>query len=270
MQDLRYDTLILSDLHLGSEISRAAEALQLLRNSSFQRLILLGDIFCDLDFSRLKKEHWHFLSYIRKLSNPKRKIEVVWVEGNHDHGLSNVLSHLMGIPVYQQYVWNYRGIRHLAIHGHQFDRFVVNNRFFSRIGELLFLEIQKWGSDKKIFVRYLDRLNTRWLRLSKKVAQGALGYAKQGKAERVFCGHTHVAMHAEKDGVAYYNSGSWIDTKCTYISVAEEGVTIHEYDGTRVEHRDPGEERVPALAAPFGLDRQTGLPGIAAYESVRC
>ena len=85
MQDLRYDTLILSDLHLGSEISRAAEALQLLRNSSFQRLILLGDIFCDLDFSRLKKEHWNFLSYIRKLSNPKRKTEVVWVEGNHDH-----------------------------------------------------------------------------------------------------------------------------------------------------------------------------------------
>jgi len=147
----------------------------------------------------------------------------------------------------------------------------VNNvRFNYLFGTLLYLQLQKWDSRSKVLTRFLDRLNTRWLRLSQKVAQGALGYAKQGKAERVFCGHTHVAMQAEQDGVAYYNSGSWIDTKCTYISVAEEGVTIHEYDGTRVEHRDPGEERVPALAAPFGVDRQTGLPGIAAYESVRC
>src|SRR5207244_12994267 len=105
MQDLRYDTLILSDLHLGSEISRAAEALHLLRNSSFQRLILLGDIFCDLDFSRLKKDHWHFLSYIRKLSNPKRNTEVVWAEGNHDHGISAGLSHPMVVQASQHYAW---------------------------------------------------------------------------------------------------------------------------------------------------------------------
>ncbi len=51
-----YDVVILSDLHLGSEISRAHEALELLRSLSFHRLILLGDIFCDLNFSRLKKE----------------------------------------------------------------------------------------------------------------------------------------------------------------------------------------------------------------------
>jgi len=82
------DTLILSDLHLGSEISRARDALRMLKQSSFRRLILLGDIFSDLNFGRLKKEHWQFLGYIRKLSNPKRQVEVVWVEGNHDRGLT--------------------------------------------------------------------------------------------------------------------------------------------------------------------------------------
>ena len=50
------DTVILSDLHLGSEVSRAQAALRLLRGISFRRLILLGDIFCDLNFRRLKKE----------------------------------------------------------------------------------------------------------------------------------------------------------------------------------------------------------------------
>ena len=64
-----FDTLILSDVHLGAEISRARDALNLLKSTSFRRLILLGDIFNDLNFRRLKKEHWQFLSYIRKLSN---------------------------------------------------------------------------------------------------------------------------------------------------------------------------------------------------------
>src|SRR2546430_9417476 len=122
-----YDTVIISDLHLGSDVSRARAALSVLKGTYFRRLILLGDIFHDLNFRRLKKEHWQFLSYIRKLSNPKRNVEVVWVEGNHDLGLSDLMSHLVGIPVYQQYMWDYRGKSYLAIHGHQFDRFVINN-----------------------------------------------------------------------------------------------------------------------------------------------
>ena len=103
-----YNTLILSDLHLGAETSHAREATRVLKENRFQRLILLGDIFADLNFARLTKEHWKFLGYIRKLSNPKRNIEVVWVEGNHDHGLTNIMSHLVGVRVYQDYAWEYR------------------------------------------------------------------------------------------------------------------------------------------------------------------
>jgi metallophosphoesterase superfamily enzyme len=106
-----YNTLILSDLHLGAETSRAREATRMLKQNRFQRLILLGDIFADLNFARLTKEHWKFLGYIRKLSNPKRKVEVVWVEGNHDHGLINIMSHLVGVRVYRQYKWDYAGLR---------------------------------------------------------------------------------------------------------------------------------------------------------------
>ena len=68
-----YNTLILSDLHLGAETSHAREATRVLKENRFQRLILLGDIFADLNFARLTKEHWKFLGYIRKLSNPKRR-----------------------------------------------------------------------------------------------------------------------------------------------------------------------------------------------------
>src|SRR6266403_1604819 len=145
-----YDTLILSDLHLGADMSRAHEALRVLQENQYRRLILLGDIFADLNFGRLKKEHWKFLGFIRKLSNPKRKVEVVWVEGNHDHGLTEIMSHLVGVRVYQEYQWEYQGMRHIAVHGHQFDGFVVKNvRVSYLIGTLLYLQLQKWDPKNK-------------------------------------------------------------------------------------------------------------------------
>ncbi len=224
-----YDTLILSDVHLGAETSRAREATQALKQNRFRRLILLGDIFADLNFGRLTKEHWKFLSYIRKLSNPKRGVEVVWVEGNHDTGLTDIMSHLVGVPVFQEYRWEYKGLRHLAIHGHQFDRFGINSVRLSYVGTLLYLQLQKLDFKGKPVARMIDRLNTRWLRMSEKVSSGALFHARLHHADRIFCGHTHAAMQSKRDGIEYYNSGGWVDSKQTYVTIDEEGVRIHEF-----------------------------------------
>ena len=176
MSPALYDTLILSDLHLGSEVSLAEDATRMLKENRFRRLILLGDIFSDLNFRRLTKAHWKFLGYIRKLSNPKRGVEVVWVEGNHDQGLTAVMSHLVGVKVFEEYAWEFGGLRHLAIHGHQFDRFLVNNWLLSSVNTFVHLQIQKLDFKGKWFSRLVDRLGTRWLRLSAKVAAGAISY----------------------------------------------------------------------------------------------
>jgi UDP-2,3-diacylglucosamine pyrophosphatase LpxH len=229
------DTIIISDLHLGSEVSRAPAALSMLKSASFNRLILLGDIFSDLNFRRLKKEHWKFLSYIRKLSNPKRDIEVVWVEGNHDHGLSQVMSHLVGIRVYHEYMWDYDGKRHLAIHGHQFDRFLTSNLVLSRFLSVLHLALQKMSFGKKRMIGFLERFDTAWLRLSAKVAAGAFAHAKFKNAQRVFCGHTHEALSLTRDGIEYYNTGSWTQENATYIAIDNQGVRVLEYHETPEE-----------------------------------
>jgi len=123
-KQIRVNTIIISDIHLGSEVSRPDKVIQMLQSYRFERFILLGDIFDHLNFKRLKKEHWNFLSYIRKLSNPDKHIEVVWVEGNHDEGLIDIMSHLIGIKVYYEYAWRHGGKKFIAIHGHQFDRFL--------------------------------------------------------------------------------------------------------------------------------------------------
>jgi UDP-2,3-diacylglucosamine pyrophosphatase LpxH len=267
MQRDCFDTVIISDLHLGSEVSQAGAALKFLQSVHFKRLILLGDIFADLNFRRLTKEHWRFLGHIRKLSNPRHEIEVVWVEGNHDHGLTEVMSHLVGVPVYQEYAWVYGGKRHLAIHGHQFDRFAVANAFLSKVGQFIFLQLQKIDFKHKRFARYLDRLNTRWLRLSEQVAHGALSYAKPGKAERIFCGHTHAPLVRERDGVEYYNSGAWVDQRCTYITIGPEGVAVHEYI-PETDNRNPSEERIPAFAGAAGVSVLSGLFSDEVCESI--
>jgi UDP-2,3-diacylglucosamine pyrophosphatase LpxH len=262
-----YNTLILSDLHLGAETSRAREATRVLKENRFRRLILLGDIFADLNFARLTKEHWKFLGYIRKLSNPKRNIEVVWVEGNHDYGLTDIMSHLVGVQVYQDYTWDYRGLRHIAIHGHQFDGFQVNRVRLSRWGTSLYLQLQKLDFKSKPIARLIDRLNTRWLRMSETVAAGALAYARHRDAQRIFSGHTHQAIHVEQAGIDYYNSGGWVDSRLTYLTIDETGVQIHEYD-ERGHDRDSGEERSEADSALADFADESGLLEDVEYESV--
>jgi UDP-2,3-diacylglucosamine pyrophosphatase LpxH len=266
------NTLILSDLHLGADVSHAREATQLLKQSRFERLILLGDIFADLNFARLTKEHWKFLGYIRKLSNPKRHVEVVWVEGNHDHGLTNIMSHLVGVRVYQHYEWDYCGLCHIAIHGHQFDGFQVSKLRLSRLGTSLFLQLQKLDLKGNPIARLIDRLNTRWLRMSPKVAAGALAYARHHGADRVFCGHTHEAMHVQQDGIQYYNSGGWVDSRLTYLTIDEQGVQIHDFvergEYKRTDDRDSGEKRSETDSALVDLADESGLLEDVEYESV--
>ena len=261
-----HNTLILSDLHLGAETSHAREATRVLKENRFQRLILLGDIFADLNFARLTKDHWKFLSYIRKLSNPKRNIEVVWVEGNHDHGLTNIMSHLVGVRVYRQYTWQYDGLRHIAIHGHQFDGFQVSNLKLSKVGTSLYLLLQKLDFKSKPITRLIDRLNTSWLRMSSKVSSGALEYARRRNADRVFCGHTHEAIHVEEGGIHYYNTGGWVDSRLTYVTIDEEGVRIQEYESAADDNEPKGENSLDSESA----DGADGAPMLeeAEYEHI--
>jgi UDP-2,3-diacylglucosamine pyrophosphatase LpxH len=214
------DTIIISDVHLGSPVSRPADLVHTLKQWRFNKLILLGDIFDDLDFTRLHHEHWEFLSYIRTLSKPEHEVEVVWVEGNHDVGISEIAAAFLGVRVYKKdYFWKEGGVRYCAIHGHQFDRFLTHNALLSALASWLYLLIQRMGGSKQRLSRYVKRASKGWLRLSQKVSRSALRYARRHRAQVVFCGHTHQAMQAESRGVKYYNSGCWTDVPAHFISI---------------------------------------------------
>jgi len=175
------------------------------------------------------------------------------------------------VPVYQRYVWEYDGKRHLAVHGHQFDYFCQKNALLSRIGERIFYELQKFDGGRKRISRFIDRISTRWLRMEARVAEGAFLYARAGRAECIFCGHTHVATHQHRHGIDYYNSGSWINASPTYLTIGCEGVRICEYAGPKYDYAT--EAKTEAGQLPLGemFDPAALLePAFGSYESVRC
>jgi UDP-2,3-diacylglucosamine pyrophosphatase LpxH len=219
-------TLIISDLHLGTSVSQPKKVLELLKSYSFRKLILLGDIFDSLDFRNIPESSLELISYIGKVAEEKK---VRWVIGNHDQGLADTFASLMKVRIYEVYEWQMGEKKYLAIHGHQFDRFLINNGFLSYLATKIYNFVQKFDSDKKTFSHYLKRKSKGWLRLSSKVARSALRFGEKQGADYVFCGHTHKAMKKSLNGTKYYNSGCWTDTPCNYIAIDEDDIKIHEY-----------------------------------------
>jgi len=217
------DTLIISDLHLGSKVARAKRVMAVLQRHMFKRLILNGDVFDDLNFRRMNADDWKVLSCIRKLSNPKHGIEVVWVIGNHDGGVAEVLSHLLGIPVHEEYVFNIAGKRHLAIHGHQFDRWISDRVVITAVATALYTILQILDPNYR-FSRWIKRTSKRWLRMGDVVANAATNHGRNGHAaDVVHCGHTHLPTAQVVNGVLYVNSGCWTDTPSNFVRITHDG-----------------------------------------------
>jgi len=234
----KIDTLIVSDIHLGSLVSRAKKLTELIEETDFKRLILLGDIFHDVRIDRLQKDHWDFLSSIKTISDDAAR-QVIWIRGNHDHALADNVSALFGVKWCDEYLWEFKGKRYLAIHGHRFVKVAVENKFVRRFTDPFYLFLQRIDKKNRHIVRLLNVAHSRGLMLPRQVALGAAEYARDLKVEYIFCGHTHKAdekvFFADKENdesvkVHYYNVGCWTTSPSTFAAVHGNGeVTLEEF-----------------------------------------
>ena len=208
------ETVIISDVHLGSKVSRAKELKKTLELETFDRLILAGDIFDDLNFKRFQKSHWKLLSFLRKISKNK---EIIWVVGNHD-GPAEVLSNILGISIVDEFVFEHYNKKYLVIHGDQFDSLIRKCptilTFVSDSIGYLYIFLQSFN---RKLTRYIKQKSKDWLKVSKKVSQRAINYAIKKGVDSIICGHTHYATKIEKNPIIYYNTGCWTDDPSSYI-----------------------------------------------------
>lgn len=227
MPTKQVDIIILSDLHLGSDISRAQDLLKVLGRYRFKTLILNGDIFDNSNSKRLRNEHWEFLSYLRELTDAGK--EVIWVAGNHDRFAKDFFS-LIGAQTCTEYLFFHNGRKYLVIHGNQYDKFLIKSEFMSNALGSSYQMLQKLSGKKQRVSRVMKRGYKKWLRLSPRVVKGAVQHALARNVDVVICSHTHQHMRTESNGVVYMNTGCWADKPASFITIDGNGPTIEVFE----------------------------------------
>ncbi|WP_415907994.1 UDP-2,3-diacylglucosamine diphosphatase [Oleiharenicola sp. Vm1] len=224
-------TAILSDVHLGTPHSKAAEATHFLKHVRCERLLLNGDI---IDGWRLRrdgrwtKDHTRFVRRVLTMVQ-KKDTDVVYLRGNHDDFLARLLPMTFErIRLVEDCVLETPRGRYLVLHGDVFDGVVKNMVFLAHLGDMGYALLLR-----------LNRLYNAWRKLRGKeyfsLSQAIKARVKQavsfvGKFEHqvaalarsrgctgVICGHIHTPADKQIDGVHYLNSGDWVETMSAIV-----------------------------------------------------
>jgi UDP-2,3-diacylglucosamine pyrophosphatase LpxH len=233
------DAIILSDIHLGSSNCQARRLCAFLEDIvdgkvAVDKLILNGDVFDSIDFRRLDKAHWKVLSLMRKLS---KRLAIIWISGNHD-GSAEIVSHLLGVTVTDDYVLHSGGARILIFHGHVFDDFLDAHPVLTWVGDVIYWLLQRIDRTHR-FAKLAKKGSKTFLRCARKIEDGAVARAREKGCGVVCCGHTHHAYSASHDGVQYHNSGCWTELPCNYLTVDQGQVTLRNFEDVAAHDVEP-------------------------------
>jgi UDP-2,3-diacylglucosamine pyrophosphatase LpxH len=242
-----HDAIIISDIHLGADNCQAKRLCHLLEclvdgELETSKLILNGDVFDSIDFRRLKKSHWKVLSLIRKLSD---RMETIWLCGNHD-GSAEIISHLLGTIVMDEYVLHSGGRKLLVLHGHRFDEFLDAHPFITWIADQIYFLLQRIDSTHR-FAKYAKKSSKTFLRCAQVIEEKSVEYARRKGCWAVCCGHTHAPAAKYGQPVPYFNSGCWTEWPGTYLTVSEGCVELRHFTCDVIE-----ESLEPILARAAG------------------
>lgn len=225
MNSSEFDTVIISDTHLGAKNCSALKLRSFLTSVKTGRLILNGDIFDDLNFKRLDGAHFHCLRAIRKLSV---RSEVVWISGNHDRA-AGVLSHIIGVDVKNSITLRAGRKTYLVLHGDVFDEIIRNHPVLTWIADLCYGIVQ-WVDRSHNVALYLKRKCKTFTRSYDKVKKRCVELAKKRGYDGIMIGHLHIPESTVIDGIHYVNSGSWTQSQCTFIGIRNEEVALYDFD----------------------------------------
>lgn len=263
--EITYNTIFLSDLHLGSKSAQADLLLDFLKHNTAKKIYLVGDI---VDGWQLKKG-WHWPQahndVVQKLLRKARKgSRVIYVPGNHDEFARDYVGlNFGGIDVVPEAIHETSdGRKFLVIHGDQFDIVVCNARWLALLGDWAYqtaIVANTWFNQirRKFGVGYWSL--SAWAKMKVKNAVNFIGDYENTLAteavrrglDGVICGHIHHAIIRQIGGVTYVNTGDFVETCSAIVEHNDGRLEIIYWRTTAVERGlVDNRQRIPALASP--------------------
>jgi UDP-2,3-diacylglucosamine pyrophosphatase LpxH len=257
---LRFRTVWISDLHLGTPGCQAKALLDFLRLVECETLFLVGDI---IDGWQLRRQWYWPQSHndvVQKLLRKARKgTKVIFVPGNHDEFARRYVEHNFGgVDVAEEWVHTTADGRKLwIVHGDLFDGVVQCARWLAMLGDSAY----EWTLRMN---RHLNSLRarmglpywslSRYLKLKVKRAVSYVGdfeaavarEAKRRGLQGVVCGHIHHAEMRMIDGVLYANDGDWVESLTALVEHADGRLEIVDWGRRMAEAMAQDATRRPA------------------------
>jgi len=250
---MRYATVWISDLHLGTPGCDANGLLDFLRRVECDRLYLVGDV---VDLWRLRQEHYWPQSHndvVQKILRKARKgVKVIWIPGNHDEFCKNFWGVYGNVIVkdYDMYT-TLDGRRMLVLHGHEFDAITMHARWLAHLGDIGYtalLAINRplnalrscFGLGYWSLSMYVKSHVKNAVNFISSYEEALAHNAELHRADGVICGHIHTPAMRQIRNVAYYNPGDWVENSTALVE---------HFDG-RFELLQWNQDAVTATVAP--------------------
>ncbi|PJE35971.1 UDP-2,3-diacylglucosamine hydrolase [Pseudooceanicola lipolyticus] len=233
---MRYRTIFISDIHLGTKGCQAQMLLDFLAEHQADVIYLVGDI---IDAWRLQRGwFWpqgHNDVVQELLSRAHDGARIYYIPGNHDEMMRSYLgTHFGGVEVMEtaDHV-TADGRRLLVTHGDQFDAIVVNARWLAHVGDRAYgfaLWLNTWvNRAKRLWGGQYWSLSN-WAKAQVKHAVNYISEyedvladeARRGGYDGIVCGHIHSASLRKIGGLDYINTGDWVES-CTAVVEESDG-----------------------------------------------
>jgi len=228
--EVRYRSVFISDIHLGTRGCQAELLLDFIRHMSCEKLYLVGDI---LDGWRLKARWWWPQAHndvVQKVLRLARKgVEVTYIPGNHDEAARDFCGlRFGGVAVARDAIHLAAdGRRYLVTHGDEFDNVVRYARWLAFLGDWAYRTVlamntllnrvrRRFGFGYWSFSAYLKVKVKNALQFIENYELAVANEARRRGVDGVICGHIHKAEIRQIDGIIYVNDGDWVES-CTAL-----------------------------------------------------
>lgn len=233
---LKFRTIWISDIHLGTRGCKAELLLDFLKHTESEQLYLVGDI---VDGWRLKRG-WYWPQahndVVQKLLRKARKgTRVVFVPGNHDEFARDYAGFRFGeIDVRAEVVHTTAdGRRFLVIHGDQFDGVIQYATWLAKLGDHAYnaaLAVNRWfnsvrralGYEYWSLSAYLKHKVKNAVQYIARFEETMADMARHRGVDGIICGHIHHAELRRFGSIWYANDGDWVES-CTALAEHADG-----------------------------------------------